>query len=120
MSMPSGSAIPLPDKMDNHFFISHCQSTGGDQANAIYLELERIGFACWYDFAFVVRLSISKALTCFVSRYRRYDNRASDLTKEGMRQGIVDSGAFIVFLSAGILVRPFCKSIASFSAVKSV
>ena len=45
--------------MDNHFFISHCQSTGGDQANAIYLELERLGFACWYvctteQFAFML------------------------------------------------------------------
>jgi hypothetical protein len=45
----------------------------------------------------------------------RYDNRASDLTKEGMRQGIVDSGAFILFLSAGILTRPFCTSIDSSS-----
>ena len=27
---------------------SHCQSTGGDQANAIYLELERMGFKAWY------------------------------------------------------------------------
>eukprot|EP00935_MAST-01C_sp_MAST-1C-sp1_P000302 g302.t1 len=54
---------------------SHYQATGGDQANALYLELERMGFAVWYD------------------------NRADDLTKEGMRQGIVDSGAVIVFLS---------------------
>eukprot|EP00935_MAST-01C_sp_MAST-1C-sp1_P001419 g1419.t1 len=38
-----------------------------------------------------------------------YDNRAEDLTKEGMRQGILDSGAFLVFLSAGILARPFCQ-----------
>ena len=28
--------------------------------------------------------------------------------KEGMRQGIVESGAVIIFLSAGILSRPFC------------
>ena len=48
-SMAAKSAVPLPSKMENHFFISHCQSTGGDQANAIYLELERLGFACWYD-----------------------------------------------------------------------
>jgi hypothetical protein len=48
-SMAAKSTVPLPSKMENHFFISHCQSTGGDQANAIYLELERLGFACWYD-----------------------------------------------------------------------
>jgi hypothetical protein len=46
-SMPARSTVPLPSNMENHFFISHCQSTGGDQANAIYLELERLGFACW-------------------------------------------------------------------------
>ena len=26
-----------------------------------------------------------------------------------MRQGIITSGAFILFLSAGILTRPFCR-----------
>ena len=37
---------------------SHCQSSGGDQANAIYLELTMMGMKVWYD------------------------NRAEDLTKE--------------------------------------
>ena len=74
---------------------SHSQATGGDQANglslallrpcadpqlsacmslAIYLELERMGFKAWYD------------------------NRASDLTKEGMLKGIEQAAAFILFL----------------------
>ena len=71
---------------------SHAQATGGDQANglslmpqcdlaltlslcvactspAIYLELERMGFRVWYD------------------------NRADDLTKEGMLKGIEESAA---------------------------
>ena len=26
---------------------SHAQATGGDQANSLYLELERMGFKCW-------------------------------------------------------------------------
>ena len=65
-----------------------------------------------------------------VSCLLQYDNRAKDLTKEvrpvlqlgselisvcvwystrqGMRQGIINSGAVIIFLSAGILSRPFC------------
>jgi hypothetical protein len=77
--------VPLPGDSDNHFFLSHCQSTGGDQTNAIYLELRQLGFACWYD------------------------NRADDLTKEGMRQGIVHAAAFLLFLSEGVLDRPFCK-----------
>jgi hypothetical protein len=25
-----------------HFFLSHCQATGGDQTNAIYLELREL------------------------------------------------------------------------------
>jgi hypothetical protein len=80
-----GRPVPLPGDSDNHFFLSHCQSTGGDQTNAIYLELRQLGFACWYD------------------------NRADDLTKEGMRQGIVHAAAFLLFLSKGVLDRPFCK-----------
>jgi hypothetical protein len=80
-----GRPVPLPGDSDNHFFLSHCQSTGGDQTNAIYLELRQLGFACWYD------------------------NRADDLTKEGMRQGIVHAAAFLLFLSKGALDRPFCK-----------
>ena len=40
-----------------------------------------------------------------------YDNRADDLTKEGMRKGIEGSAAFIVFLSKGVLLRPFCQVI---------
>ena len=64
-------------------------------------------------------------------RSLQYDNRAEDLTKEvrpvlqlgselisvcvwystrqGMRQGIINSGAVIIFLSAGILSRSFCQ-----------
>ncbi len=61
-------------------------------------------------------------------------HRAEDLTKEvsllsasevlrpfsekpsqGMRQGIIESGAVIIFLSAGILSRPFCTCLSSFS-----
>jgi hypothetical protein len=79
-----GRPVPLPGDSDNHFFLSHCQSSGGDQTNAIYLELRQLGFACWYD------------------------NRADDLTKEGMRQGIVHAAAFLLFLSKGVLDRPFC------------
>jgi hypothetical protein len=41
-------AVRLPDGVASHFFLSHCQSTGGDQTNAIYLELRQMGFTCWY------------------------------------------------------------------------
>ena len=52
---------------------------------AIYLELERMGFKVWYD------------------------NRASDLTKEGMLQGIERAAALIIFLSLDVLNRPYCQ-----------
>ena len=38
-----------------------------------------------------------------------YDNRASDLTKEGMLKGIEQAAAFILFLSADVLNRPYCQ-----------
>jgi len=41
-------AVPLPGDAQSHFFLSHAQSTGGDQTNAIYLELQQLGFTCWY------------------------------------------------------------------------
>jgi hypothetical protein len=39
--------VPLPANARMHFFLSHCQGTGGDQTNAIYLELKQLGFSCW-------------------------------------------------------------------------
>jgi hypothetical protein len=41
--------VPLPGDAESHFFLSHAQSTGGDQTNAIYLELQQLGFTCWYE-----------------------------------------------------------------------
>ena len=38
-----------------------------------------------------------------------YDNRASDLTKEGMLRGIEQAAAFILFLSSDVLQRPYCQ-----------
>ena len=55
------------------------------QANAIYLELTMRGFKAWYD------------------------NRADDLTKEGMLKGIEEAAAFVLFLSPGVLQRPYCQ-----------
>jgi hypothetical protein len=80
-----GGSVPLPGDARTHFFLSHCQATGGDQTNAIYLELRQMGFSCWYD------------------------QRAEDLTKDGMKHGIEGAAAFLLFLSEGILDRPFCE-----------
>ena len=38
-----------------------------------------------------------------------YDNRADDLTKEGMLKGIERAAAFVLFLSQGVLERPYCQ-----------
>ena len=38
-----------------------------------------------------------------------YDNRASDLTKEGMLKGIERAAAFLLFLSLDVLQRPYCQ-----------
>ena len=38
-----------------------------------------------------------------------YDNRADDLTKEGMLKGIEQAAAFVLFLSQGVLERPYCQ-----------
>ena len=38
-----------------------------------------------------------------------YDNRASDLTKEGMLKGIERAAAFVLFLSINVLNRPYCQ-----------
>jgi len=42
-----GGSVLLPDDAHMHFFLSHCQASGGDQTNAIYLELRQLGFLCW-------------------------------------------------------------------------
>ena len=48
------------------------------------LQLSRMGFECWLD------------------------QNATTITKESMRAGIVASRVFLLFLSQGVLSRPFC------------
>ena len=38
-----------------------------------------------------------------------YDNRADDLTKEGMLKGIERAAAFVLFLSSRVLERSYCQ-----------
>ena len=52
---------------------SHFQRTGGDQVGVLQLELEKLGFKSWLD------------------------NKATDLTKQGMRNGIEGCGVFLLF-----------------------
>ena len=57
----------------------------GRPSTAAAPSLERMGFKAWYD------------------------NRADDLTKEGMLKGIEEAAAFVLFLSPGVLQRPYCQ-----------
>jgi hypothetical protein len=68
-----------------HFFISHYQATGGNQANVMCLELQKRGYKVWYD------------------------NKMKNLTSEGMREGVRDSAVFVLFLSKGVFMRPYVK-----------
>ena len=61
-------------------------------------------------------LSVPLSLPCLLlaslarpSVRSQYDNRADDLTKDGMLKGIESSAAFVLFLSTGVLERPYCQ-----------
>jgi hypothetical protein len=59
--VPARGVVALPSSAESHFFLSHSQSTGGDQTNAIYLELQQLGFTCWYIGLYsLLELMISK------------------------------------------------------------
>ena len=49
-------------------------------------------------------------LLCFSAAVQVwYDNRADDLTKEGMLKGIEQAVAFVLFLSQGVLESHYCQ-----------
>ena len=68
-----------------HFFISHYQATGGNQANVMCLELQKRGFKVWYD------------------------NKMKNLTADGMKEGVRNSAVFVLFMSKGVFMRPYVK-----------
>ena len=53
--------------------------------------------------------ALSSPLVHCSSIHSQYDNRADDLTKDGMLKGIESSAAFVLFLSTGVLERPYCQ-----------
>ena len=60
------------------------QATGQDQCRTLQMQLEKRGYSVWYDMT------------------------ATDLTSEGMEEGVSQSRNVIIFLSDGIMSRPFC------------
>ena len=39
----------------------------------------------------------------------QYDNKASDLTKAGMEDGVSKTGCFLLFLSRGVMARAYVQ-----------
>ena len=76
---------PPPRGCKQHVFISHKQANAADQVHTMFLELQRRGCEVWYDMD------------------------AEDLTKTGMVAGIESSAVFVLFLSDGVLLRPYCQ-----------
>ena len=62
----------------------------------------------WYDNRWVEIIAAGAFFTTLIYVIRN-ENRAEDLTKDGMLAGIEEAGAFILFLSTGVLNRPYCQ-----------
>jgi len=76
---------PIPIGYKHHFFLSHKQANGGSQVMALKLQLEsEYGMKCWFD----------------------QDN---DPNEAGMEAGINESIVFLLFLTEGVLERPFVQ-----------
>ena len=67
-------------------FINHAQASGQDQCKTLYHMLTNAGLDVWYDM------------------------QAQDLTAQGMEEGVSQSRNVLVFLSDGIMARPFCNA----------
>jgi hypothetical protein len=84
-----GPAKPVkakaPAEREYDFFINHCQASGQDQCGKLDLLLKARGCKVWYDMA------------------------AKDLTAQGMEEGVANSRNVLIFLSKGIMGRPFCQ-----------
>ena len=55
------------------------------------------------------RIALIRSTPCSLFVQVWYDNRAEDLTKEGMLKGIEEAACFLLFLSEGVLQRPYCQ-----------
>ena len=86
--LPVTSDAAIVEQMRKHllhdFFLSHYQATGGDQVMSLELRLTSMGYTCWLD------------------------QKAATITKESMQTGVSESRVFLLFLSEGVLTRPFC------------
>eukprot|EP01043_Picozoa_sp_COSAG02_P008263 COSAG02_NODE_261_length_26663_cov_210.330899_13_plen_249_part_00 len=77
--------VPLSQRKYD-FFINHAQATGADQCGKLALLLKMRGATVWYDM------------------------HANDLTKQGMEEGMSQSKNILIFLSKGVMGRPYCQA----------
>eukprot|EP00808_Paulinella_micropora_P012269 g57646.t1 len=71
-------------RMSYHFFISHMQVEAAGDVGTLSSLLRKYGALVWRDMD------------------------AQDLTEQGMCQGVGDSLVFVLFLTNGVLSRPYC------------
>eukprot|EP01048_Picozoa_sp_COSAG05_P002464 COSAG05_NODE_101_length_19100_cov_24.260144_17_plen_813_part_00 len=87
-SRRSMQAITAPSRAERKFdfFINHCQATGQDQASNLAKLLEAEGCSVWYDMM-----------------------AATELNSMAMERAVADCRTFLIFLSDGLMARPFCQ-----------
>ena len=66
-------------------FINHCQKSGQDQCGKLAMLLKKAGAKVWIDM------------------------QAENLTEQGMEEGVAESRHVLIFLSEGVMARPFCN-----------
>jgi hypothetical protein len=67
-------------------FLNHAHESAQDQCSTLCAKLEKAGLRVWYDM------------------------QASDLTAQGMEEGVSDSRNVLMFLSDNLMSRPFCQT----------
>ncbi len=76
---------PCPmERRKYDFFINHCQHSGQDQCANLAKLFRAQGWSVWYDMS------------------------ADDLTEHAMQLGVSQSRNMLIFLSDGLMSRPFC------------
>ena len=84
---PSSLLVPLTlEQREFDFFLNHCQASGQDQCGSLARLLQAAGCRVWYDM------------------------QAQDLTAQGMEDGVANSRNVLIFLSDGVMGRPFCNA----------
>lgn len=80
----ASSIVPMAERKYD-FFINHAQTSGQDQCGKLALLLKGRGLSVWYDM------------------------EADDLTEQGMELGVANSRNVLIFLSKGLMGRPYCQ-----------